>query len=119
MRNRLNSKSCAALIGVLVLAALPEKVLAAPIRATSPSNIRATAAPVDKIHYRRYYGGYARRGYYYNPSGAIAAGAALGLMGAGMAAASGSYYGYPGYYGYPAYGYPAYGYPPYGGYYGW
>jgi len=57
------------------------------------------------------------RGYRYDPSGAIFAGAALGLLGAGIAAASPySYgYGYASYY--YGYGYPAYyGYP---GYYGW
>jgi hypothetical protein len=67
-------------------------------------------------YYRRGYGGYYRRGYYrnygYDPSGAIFAGAALGLLGAGIAGASGYGYGYPGYgygYGYPGYGY-GYGY---------
>ena len=52
-------------------------------------------------YYRRGYGGYYRRGYYrnygYDPSGAIFAGAALGLLGAGIAGASGYGYGYPGY----------------------
>ncbi|WGJ15769.1 hypothetical protein QEV83_05785 [Methylocapsa sp. D3K7] len=64
-------------------------------------------------YYRRGYGGYYRGGYYrnygYDPSGAIFAGAALGLLGAGIAGASGYGYGY----GYPGYGY-GYGYPGYG-----
>jgi hypothetical protein len=49
-------------------------------------------------HYRRGYGGYYRRNYYrnygYDPSGAIFAGAALGLLGAGIAGASGYGYGW-------------------------
>lgn len=69
-------------------------------------------------YYRRRYVG--RR--YYNPAGAAVAGAALGIIGAGIAAATAPRYEY-----YPAYGYGyapyGYGYAPYGygygPYYGW
>jgi len=136
MRKSLKSALAAALCGATTFAAPPAEVLAGPMTATSPLSVGLTA-PAEKVyyrhygprryyggHYRRGYGGYYRRGYYrnygYDPSGAIFAGAALGLLGAGIAGASGYGYGYPGYgYGYPGYGY---GYPGYGyGYpgYGW
>jgi hypothetical protein len=56
----------------------------------------AGPAPTEQVYYRYYW----RRGY--NPTGAIVAGAALGLIGAAVAGSS--YYGYPYSYGY----YPAY-----------
>jgi hypothetical protein len=137
MRKSLKSALAAALCCATAFVAPPDEVLAGPMTATSPLSVGLTA-PAEKVyyrrhygprryyggHYRRGYGGYYRRGYYrnygYDPSGAIFAGAALGLLGAGIAGASG--YGYPAYgygYGYPGYGY---GYPGYGyGYpgYGW
>jgi hypothetical protein len=99
---------------------------ARPIAGASPEAI-AAAAPVAYTRYRGY--GY-RHGYYRrNHGGAIAAGAALGLIGGIATAAAVNSYGYGGYYpagygygyGYPAYGYayPAYSYGygyPYGGY---
>ena len=119
------STLAATLCGATAFAALPPEVLAGPMSEASPSSVGLTA-PAEKVYYRRYYGprrhygGYYRRRYYrhygYDPSGAIFAGAALGLLGAGIAAASQPYYGYgyPWYYGYGypvyGYGYPAYGY---------
>ena len=125
MRKSLKSALAAALCGTTAFAASPAGVLAGPMTVTSPLSVGLTA-PAEKVyyrrhygprryyggHYRRGYGGYYRRGYYrnygYDPSGAIFAGAALGLLGAGIAGASGYGYGYPGYgygYGYPGYGY--------------
>ncbi|MGB5084161.1 MAG: hypothetical protein WBO09_06030 [Methylocystis silviterrae] len=123
MRKSFKSSLAAALCGAMALTAMPPEVLAGPTSATSPADISLTA-PIETIHYRRlrhqhyvrYY--YPRRyyrrgyGYRYDPAGAIFAGAALGLMGAGIAAATAPrYYGW----GYPYYGY-GYGYP---GYHGW
>lgn len=99
---------------------------AAPVPVTTATAI-AGDSTIDQVHYRRYrrvaYGPryYHHRRYYrgyYNPAGAAFAGAALGLFGTALAAATApSYYYYPSYYAYPAY-YPAYyggwGYP-YGG----
>ena len=114
MRKSLKSALAAALCGATAFAAPPAEVLAGPMTATSPLSVGLTA-PAEKVyyrrhygprryyggHYRRGYGGYYRRGYYrnygYDPSGAIFAGAALGLLGAGIAGASGYGYGYPGY----------------------
>lgn len=118
MRYGLKSALAGVLCGATVLSALPSEVLAGPISAAPPSTV-GLSAPVDQVHYRRYRGyrygyrgGYYRRGYGYDPGGAIFAGAALGLLGAGIAAASRPrYYGY----GYPYYGGYGYGYP---GYYG-
>jgi hypothetical protein len=134
MRKSLKSALAAALCGATAFAAPPAEVLAGPMTAASPLSVGLTAL-AEKVyyrrhygprryyggHYRRGYGGYYRRGYYrnygYDPSGAMFAGAALGLLGAGIAGASGYGYGYPGYgYGYPGYGY---GYPGYGGGWGW
>lgn len=92
---------------------------AGPMSATSLADIGLTA-PIETVHYRRhrhwhyvrYYHPrrYYRYGYRYDPAGAIFAGAALGLMGAGIAAATAPrYYGW----GYP-YGGWGWGYP-YGG----
>jgi hypothetical protein len=114
MRKSLKSALAAALCGATVFAAPPAEVLAGPMTVASPLSVGPTA-PAEKVyyrrhyaprryyggHYRRGYGGYYRRGYYrnygYDPSGAIFAGAALGLLGAGIAGASGYGYGYPGY----------------------
>ena len=103
-RKSVKSAQAAAFCGATVFAVLPANVLAGPMSAASLSSV---TAPVEKVYYRRYcghrhyYGGYYLQGYRYDPSGAIFAGAALGLLGAGIAAASPySYgYGYPGYYG--------------------
>src|ERR1700731_1741833 len=90
MRKSLNSTLAATLCGATAFAALPSEVLAGPMSVASPSSVGLTA-PAEKIYYRRYYGprryygGYYRRRYYrhygYDPSGAIFAGAALGLLG--------------------------------------
>ena len=116
MRKSLKSALAAALCGATAFAALPAEVLAGPMSAASPLSVGLTA-PAEKVYYRRhygprrYYGGHYRRGYGYyrrgyggyyrnygyDPSGAIFAGAALGLLGAGIAGASGYGYGYPGY----------------------
>lgn len=91
---------------------------AAPLPAVATGQVAGENTNFDKVGWRRgYYGprygggygyGYRRR----NVGGALAAGAALGLMGAAIAASSRPrYYGY----GYPAYGY-GYGYRPYGYY---
>ncbi|MCC3246952.1 hypothetical protein LG047_16780 [Methylocystis sp. WRRC1] len=131
MRNVFKTALSGALCGAVLATAVPEEVLAGPMGAAPPSTV-SLSAPVDKVWYRRGWGGgYYRRGYYggyyrrgYNPGAAVAAGVGLGLLGAGLAAASSnSYYGgyYPyyggGYY-YPSYGY-GYAYPAYGGWGGW
>jgi len=113
----------AALIGSTAFAAFPSDVLAGPMSVADPAGV-GLSAPVDTVHYRRYRRGY-YRGYGYDPSGAIFAGAAAGLIGAGVAAATrpGYYgYGYPSYgygYGYPSYYGYGYGYPGYYGGWGW
>jgi hypothetical protein len=69
-----------------------------------------------------HHGHYAHRHYYHHRYYGGGPGAALGLLGAGIAGAIASDrygYGYPAYgyrYGYPEYAYPAYGYsyPPFG-----
>jgi hypothetical protein len=127
MRKSLKLALTGALLGAMSATAVPTEVLAGPMGVAPPSTV-GLSAPVDKVWYRRwgggygyrpYYGGYYRRGY--NPGAAVAAGVGLGLLGAGLAASSGGYYGgyYPYYNGgyYPSYGY-GYAYPGYG-YYGW
>jgi hypothetical protein len=100
------------LAAATIVSALPQEALSGPLSVATQETV-GLSAPVDAVHYRRYGRRY-YRGYRYDPSGAIFAGAALGLMGAGIAAASRPrYYGWG--YGYPAYGY-GWGYP---GYYGW
>jgi hypothetical protein len=122
----------------------PAPANAAPVPVTTAAAI-AGDSTIDQVHYRRhrhyrhrhvaygprYYGHrryYARR--HYNPAGAAFAGAALGLFGTALAAATAPTYYYPAYYPaysyYPAYyggwGYPAYGYRRAywgGGYGGW
>ena len=113
MRKRLKSALVAVLCAATTVAAMPAEVLASPMSIATPTTVGLTA-PVEQAHYRRYHRRYYRR-YGYDPSGAIFAGAALGIMGAGIAAASRPryYYGY----GYP-YAYPYYGYG-YPGFYGW
>jgi hypothetical protein len=137
MRKAMKTALSGALCGAAIAAAFPAEVLAGPMGAAPPSTV-GLSAPAEKVWYRHggggyrhgwgyrpgyyrhgYYGGYYRRGY--NPGAAAAAGVGLGLLGAGLAASSGGYYGgyYP-YYGggyYPNYGY-SYGYPAYGGW-GW
>ena len=112
MRKTLDLILAAALSGGFALSAAPSEAVAGPLSAASPTLLRP-AAPVENVYYRRYYHrryyGHRYYGYGYDPSGAIFAGAALGLLGAGIAASQPHYY----YYGYPAYGW---GYP---GYYGW
>lgn len=130
MRKSLKLALTGALLGAMSATAVPTDVLAGPMGAASPSTV-GLSAPVDKVGYRRWGGGYGYHGYrpyyggYYrhhgNPGAAIAAGVGLGLLGAGLAASSSGYYGgyYPYYNGgyYPSYGY-GYAYPSYD-YWGW
>ena len=110
---------------------------AAPMPAVNAGQIAGQENHVEEVRYRGrgYYGGgygrgYGRRGY--GGGGALAAGAALGIIGGALAASAAPRYGYydGGYGGYarPVYGYggyggyarPVYGYPAYGyGYYGY
>src|SRR5271165_5021543 len=106
MRWNFNSALCGALCLATSVFVVPLEVHAGPATLADQASLRLPG-PVDYVHYRRHYRRY-YRGYGYDPSGAIFAGAALGLMAAGVAAASQPHY----YYGYP----PYYG-PP--GYYGW
>lgn len=112
MRKGLKMALTGTLCGAVMATALPVEVLAGPMSAAKPDTVGLSAS-VENVWYRRgWRGGYYRRGYY-NPGGAIAAGLGLGLLGAGLAASSGYYGGYPYYYG--GYGYyPGYS---YGGYY--
>lgn len=98
---------------------------AAPLPTQSAAGVAGSNAAVDHVQYRRYggyRGGYGyRRGYGGRAAGALAAGAALGIIGGAVAASAAPRYygGYPTYgygYGYPAYGY-GYGYPARGYYY--
>jgi hypothetical protein len=113
MRKTLKTTLAVALCGASALSAAPSEVLAGTMSVASPTLVRPTA-PVENVYYRRYYRHhryYRHRRYYryygygYDPSGAIFAGAALGLIGAGIAASQPHYYygpywgGYPGYYG--------------------
>ncbi|MGJ0509894.1 MAG: hypothetical protein ACR652_22765 [Methylocystis sp.] len=117
-----------ALLGAMAASAVPTHALAGPMGVAPPATV-SLSAPVDKVWYRRWGGGYGYRGYggyrpyyggyyrRYNPGAAVAAGVGLGLLGAGLAAANSSYY-YGGYYPYYNYNYgyyPGYYYP---GYYG-
>ncbi len=107
MRKSFKSSVAGALCAAMALTAMPTEVLAGPMSATAPADIGLTA-PVETVHcrrrchwrYVRYYHPrrYYRYGYRYDPAGAIFAGAALGLIGAGIAAATAPrYYGW----GYP------------------
>ncbi|WP_336485624.1 hypothetical protein [Methylobacterium nigriterrae] len=90
---------------------------AAPLPALNSAQVGGPKANVDQVRWRGGYGyggyrGYGYRGYGYrrNVGGALAAGAALGLIGGAIAASAAPRYGYyDGYYG-GGYGYPAYGY---------
>lgn len=105
---------------------------AAPMPALSSAQVAGSNGTVEDVRYRGgrgyygggygrgYYGGGYGRGYGYRrggAGGALAAGAALGIIGGAIAASQAPRYGYyGGGYGYPAYGYgaPAYGYYDYG-----
>lgn len=98
---------------------------AAPMPAVNAGQIAGQAGHVEEVRYRGggYYGGgygrgYGRRGI--GAGGALAAGAALGIIGGALAASAAPRYGYydRGYYGggYGGYARPVYGYGGYGGY---
>lgn len=98
---------------------------AAPMPAVNAGQISGQAGHVEEVRYRGggYYGGgygrgYGRRGI--GAGGALAAGAALGIIGGALAASAAPRYGYydRGYYGggYGGYARPVYGYGGYGGY---
>ncbi len=112
MGTNFKSALAAALCATTALTSLPGDVFAGPMTAASKESVEL-AAPTDNVHYRRYYHRHRRYHRYYrygyDPGGALFAAAALGIMGAGIAAASRPYYGW----GYP---YGGWGYP---GYYGW
>ena len=99
MRNRkVKSALCAALCVAASGLAAPADVFAGPANVPNQAGLRLPD-PIEQV-YRRYYRRYPyyRYGYRYDPSGAIFAGAALGLAAAGVAAATAPrYYGYPGY----------------------
>ena len=139
-RNLLLGLGAGALVAAAaVLSVTPASALPVPV---VPGSGIAGEAPLVQAQYRRYRHGGVRY-YRSNPVGAAVAGAALGIIGGAVAAATAPrYYEYPygyGYYGgyapviydYPAYGYgyaPSYGYyPGYGSaypgygysYYGW
>jgi hypothetical protein len=123
MRNSLKITALAlGVAGTTLTASLP--AAAAPV-ASNTALVKATAPDATTDVRYRYYGGYYRR----NWAGPVIAGAALGLIGAGIAASTwpGYYYGGPYGYGYGApyayrystpyaysYGYgPSYGWGPY------
>lgn len=114
MKNKLKSTFLGVLCMTTALGALPPEALAGPMSLASPETV-GLRAPLATVHYRRYYGRgyrvgyyyprrhYYRRAYYgypgyyggyYDPSGAIFTAAALGIMGAGIAAATAPRYGY-------------------------
>ena len=117
MRKSVKNAILASLCGAAVLSALPPEALAGPMSLAAPAVVRLAdvTTPVYyrpwghvrygywRPHYRHYgyYRPYYRRAYYYpyygyryDPSGAIFASAALGLMGAGIAAASAPSWGW-------------------------
>ena len=105
------SAATLAVIGSTYAQAAPMSI--APAAAVNPTQ---SGASVEKVQFygRGYYGrGYRRGGY----GGALAAGAAIGLLGAGIAGAAAASNGYGYGYGYPAYGYGYYGHPYGYGYY--
>jgi hypothetical protein len=116
MRKGVKAAVAGTLCGTVMITVLPAEVWAGPMSVASPSSV-SLSTPVDQVRYRHrhYYGYYPRRYRYgYDPGAAMFAGAALGLMGAGIAAATAPrYYDYgwgggyyPGYYGggyYPGY----------------
>lgn len=97
---------------------------AAPMPALTSTQVGGDNGNLAEVRYRGrgYYGGGYGRGYYGrgygyrrgNVGGALAAGAALGIIGGAIAASQAPRYGYYdrgyGYYGRPAYGYYDYGY---------
>jgi hypothetical protein len=88
MHKPIRSTIMAAMCIAVAVAAFADSASAGPISVASSSVIQAPSV-TDQVYYRRYHGGYYRRGYAYGPRR---------------------------FYGYPAYGYPAYGYgypPPY------
>ena len=99
MHGNFKSALCGALCVAASGLAAPADVLAGPANVPNQASLRLPGS-IDNV-YRRYYRRYPYRyGYRYDPSGAIFAGAALGLAAAGVAAATAPrYYGYPGYYG--------------------
>lgn len=127
--SRITTLTLAGLAAVVAAAGSVPAAQAAPLPALTGAQVGGAGTTVDQVGWRRGYGyGYRRGGI--GVGGALAAGAAIGLLGGAAIAASGPRYGYGyggyGYGGYarPAYGYPAYGYgyPAYGyGYpaYGW
>jgi hypothetical protein len=108
MRKSVKAAVTSTLCGTVMMTVLPAEGWAGPMSVASPS-IVSLSTPVDQVRYRHRH--YRRYGYGYDPGAAMFAGAALGLMGAGIAAATAPrYYGgggyYPGYYGggyYPGY----------------
>jgi len=104
MHGNLKSAFCGALCVAASVFAAPVDLLAAPASVPNQASVKLPD-PTDNVYYRRYYRRY-RYGYRYDPSGAIFAGASLGLRAAGVAAASQPhyYYGYPEYYGHPGWG---------------
>ena len=122
MRKSLKSAMLATRCGATALGASPPEALAGPMSLAPPAAVGLTA-PTDQVHYRvyrrygrwgyyrparwGYYRPYYRRAYYpryyggyypgyYDPAGAMFAGAALGLMGAGLAAAASPGWGWGG-----------------------
>lgn len=123
--SRITTLALAGLTAAGMTAASLPAAQAAPFPAMNAAQVGGPDATVDQVGWRRgYYGprygyGYGRR----NVGGALAAGAALGIIGGALAASAAPRYGYYGGYGYPAYGYYG-GYGGYGGYgypygYGW
>lgn len=112
---RITTLTLAGIAAVGVAAGAIPAAQAAPLPALTGSQVGGAKATVDQVGWRYGYG-YRRRGI----GGALAAGAAIGLLGAGVAAATAPRYGYYDYgYARPVYGYPAYGYPAYGYRYGY
>jgi hypothetical protein len=112
---RIGTLAVGAATSVALVAGSLSAAEAAPLPAQTAVQLAGDNAVVDHVRYRRYGYGYGRgygyrRGYGGRAAGALAAGAALGLIGGAIAASSAPRYGYYDY-GYPAYGYaPAYGY---------
>ena len=85
MNKQIRSSVLAAICGAVAATAFAGDAAAGPISIMSPS-VAKTPSATEQIYYRRYYGGYYRRGYAYGPR---------------------YYYRRPAYYGYGyGYGYP-------------
>lgn len=114
MGKNFKSAFAAVLTATIAATLLPTETYAGPTSVAAREDV-GLSGPIDQARYRRYV---RRRHYYrygYDPAGAAFAGAALGIMGAGIAAATAPrYYGWGPYYGY-GWGYPG---PYYGGW-GW